>query len=90
MADVSLSIHHVADVRVSHYFPTNGHNIGLQFMQQDGTALEVSVFNLPEDRAIEIVKLLSDASTSVWGAGNNVTVTEYLATKGVFDAIEGK
>lgn len=90
MAHISLSIHHVTDVRVSHYFPTNSHNVGLQFVQRDGTTFDVSVFDIPEDRAIEIVRLLSDASTSVWGAGNNVTVTEYLATKGVFDAIEGK
>lgn len=90
MASASMSVHNVKELRVSHYFPSNAQNVGLQLMQDDGGMVEVSIFGLPEDRAIEIVKLLSDADTSVWGVGDSVTVTEYLATKGVFDAIEGK
>lgn len=90
MANISMNVHGVNEMRVSHYFPSNSHNIGLQFVREGGETLEVSIFNVPEDRAIEIVKCLSDANTSVWGEGSNVTVTEYLAAKGVFDAIEGK
>lgn len=90
MAEISMYVHRVKRVRVSHYFPSNERNIGLQFVREDGSAIEVSVFNLPEDQAIEMVRLLSDADTSIWGEGDNQTVTEYLATKGVFDAIEGK
>lgn len=90
MSNISMNVHRVKNMRVAHYFPSNAQNINLQFVQEDGGTFEVSIFNLPEDRAVEIVRLLSDPSTSVWGQGDNMTVTEYLATKGVFDAIEGK
>lgn len=90
MRDVSMSFHHVSAVRVSHYFPSNSQCLSLNFVHEDGSKLEISLFNLPEASALQIVKSLSDADTAVWGEGDNQTVTEYLAAKGVFDAIEGK
>lgn len=90
MSNVSMSLHHVSEVRVSHYFPSNNQCLSLHFKHEDGSRVEISAFGLPESKALQIVKALSDEETTVWGDGDNQTVTEYLATKGVFDAIEGK
>lgn len=85
-----LSIHNVNRVRVSHYHPTNSNSIELRIVQDNGNEMAQSIFGLPEDRAIEMLKALGDADTVVYsGGGYNQNLTDYLTTKGVFDAIEG-
>jgi hypothetical protein len=85
-----LSVHNVNRVRVKNYHPKNSHAIELWIMQDDGNQLEMNIFGLPEDRAIEMVKALGDAKTTVYASGDYQNLIDYLTTKGVFDAIEGK
>lgn len=90
MSHAFLSIHDIIDLRVSHYFPGNSRNIGIDFIGPDNVTVHVDVYGLPEDRAIALVTMLGGDSTSVWGEGLGVTFKDYINTKGVFDAIEGK
>lgn len=89
-ATAYVSIHNVDRIRVSSYHPKNSNSIELRFVQDDGRDMPISVFGLPEDSAIELVKLLGDAETTVYADGEFRSLTEYLVAKGVFDAIEGK
>jgi hypothetical protein len=85
-----LSVHNVSRVRAKNYHPNNGNAIELRIMQADGSQFELNIFDLPEDRAIEMIKALGDAETTVYASGGYQNLTDYLTTKGVFDAIEGK
>lgn len=95
-ATAYISAHNVARARIAHYHPETSRAIDLRLVSERQTAqgedqwLEVSIFGLPEDIALAMVKALADADTTVCTKGENMTVTDYLVTKGVFDAIEGK
>lgn len=85
-----ISIHNVERITVVNYYPKNSNSVELRIAQEGGESFRMSLFGLPEDRAIELVKALGDAETTVYSGGGFESLTEYLATKGVFDAIEGK
>lgn len=90
----NINLHGVTGVRVNFYFPANSNGIELHLMQGDGIDvgpyMSLTMYDLPEDDALRIVKALSDAQTTVYVPSGRQNVTDYLVSKGVFDAIEGK
>lgn len=85
-----LSVHNVDRIAVNAYHPNNNHTIELRLVQGDDNCLRISVFGLPEDRAVALIRLLGDAETTVYYGGRAECLSDYLTTKGVFDAIEGE
>lgn len=90
MSHTSLSLHNIVDLRVTNYFPGNSRSVGIDFIDADNVIVHVDIYGLPEDSAIALVTMLGGDRTPVRGEGTGVTFGEYINTKGVFDAIEGR
>lgn len=93
MTAMYMSIHQAKAVQVRNYFPKNSNSITLSFEREDGGAalerIELAIYGLSEDKAMALVKALGDGETTVYESGGSVPLADWLATKDVFDKLEG-
>lgn len=89
-----MSIHNTKTVRVRTYFPKNSNSITLSIdREEDGEErdhLELCLFGLSDEKAVALVKALGDGQTTVYEREGSVPLADWLATKDVFQKLEGK
>lgn len=88
-----VSLHHVRNIRVSTAYPDNSNSLTFHLDGEDGTLLSVIAFGFPDGRMLELLKLLGDHGTRVYGHGSidgKSEIDTFLETKQVIDAMEGK
>ncbi len=84
---ITSMIHDVTNVRVSTYNPGNNHAVTL-IVSRSGTALDFTLFDLPEDKALSLTQALSDELTSIYHPnGGSVRLIDYLTERQVHKAL---
>ena len=90
MTAAYMSLHGLSQVRVHSFYPSNSAALTIKTKGSGGDA-ELTLYGLPEDRAIQIVVALGDENTIVYhDGGGHIKLREYLETKDVFEALEGR
>lgn len=86
---IGTSIHGVSRIRVETYYPANAHSVTLNVDTENHGTISFTLFDMPENEAMRVVKSLSDAKTIVYedGGDRRITATEYLNEKRVFEAM---
>lgn len=87
---IGASIHGVSRIRVETYYPANARSVTLNVDTENYGTISLTLFDMPENEAMRVVKSLSDAETIVYEDGGDrcITATEYLNEKRVFEVIE--
>ena len=87
---IGMSMHGVTALRVKNYYPENSQSVSLQVVKDDMTT-EIDLYGMSEGEALRVVAALADAQTVIYdGRNNDMNLTDYLTTRGVFNKLEGK
>jgi hypothetical protein len=88
VASINLNMHRVSQFRVISFYPDNSMSLVIRMVGEDGD-VDLCLYGLPEDRAIQIAKALGDDSTLVYDGKSHITLNPYLEARGLFEVLEG-
>lgn len=84
----SSFLHGVSGVVVETYSPLNCHAITLQIRRGDREDARITLFDLPEDRALALVFALHDEDSVIHSSHGKVMAKDYFTERAVHKALE--